>query len=217
MLCSIQEQSLQVQTKNNFMMDVPRKNNLNKTRTVNLIKVHIYGPKKPTNDMQSNRPAVPIQNKMSKKHIMPQEDDKNCQVYMKPMKSKLYSDKKCQENIDMQPVKFQMDMQSKKLANLQSTYKKKDQVKSICSDKNCHEIPNVQMRPKKPISHMQSVTKINDMQLPQPAITRLCSDKKCQSTGCYKKKNYDKNSQFYVISESEGIMLFSYVDSNENK
>ena len=36
-------------------------------------------PKKPTRDMQSNRPAVPIQNKMTKKsQILPQEDGKNC-------------------------------------------------------------------------------------------------------------------------------------------
>ena len=46
------------------------------------------------------------------------------------------ADKNCQTT-NMQPVKPQMDMQSKKPANLQSTYKKKDQVKSICSGKNC--------------------------------------------------------------------------------
>ena len=57
----------------------------------------------------------------------------------------------------------------------------------------------------------------NDMQLPQPAITRLCSNKNCQCTRCYKKKNYEKNCQSYVKSVSEGTMLFSYVDSNGNK
>ena len=58
------------------------------------------------------------------------------------------------------------------------------------------------MRPKKPIIHMQSVTKTHDMQLPKPAFTRLCSDKNFRSTRCFKKKSpvrpmygYDKNCQ----------------------
>ena len=50
-------------------------------------------PVKPTKDMQSNRPSVPIQ--MSKQQIMPQEDDKNCQG---------------NQNINMWPVKPEMDM-----------------------------------------------------------------------------------------------------------
>ena len=49
-------------------------------------------PVKPPIDMQSNRPAVPIQNKMSKKQRIPQDDDKNCQVNNEA----LCSDKKCQ-------------------------------------------------------------------------------------------------------------------------
>ena len=36
-------------------------------------------PVKPQMNMQSNGPAMLIQHKMSKKQIMPQEDDKNCQ------------------------------------------------------------------------------------------------------------------------------------------
>ena len=67
--------------------------------------------------------------------------------------------KNCQESINMQPVKPKMDMWSKKPAKLPSSYKKKDQddFKSqyaMCSDKKCQEIPNVQKRPKKPISHL---------------------------------------------------------------
>ena len=67
----------------------------------------------------SNRPAVPIQNKMTKKSKkVPQEDDKNCHS------TKYYEstcvEKKCQatKTSDMQPVKPKMDMQSKKPANL---------------------------------------------------------------------------------------------------
>ena len=90
---------------------------------------------------------------MSKKQIMPQEDDKNCQVNMRPVKSKVCSDKKCQETKFMQPVKPKINMQSiLRPAKLQSSYKRKDQVKfnqasmkddlksqsSMCSDKNCH-------------------------------------------------------------------------------
>ena len=52
-------------------------------------------PVKPAKDMQSNRPAVPIQDKKSK--IVPQEDDKNCEVKMRPVKSKVCSDKNCQK------------------------------------------------------------------------------------------------------------------------
>ena len=53
-------------------------------------------------------------------------------------------------------------------------------MKSMCSDKKCQD----NIKPKKPRSHMQSVTKETDMQLPKPA--RLCSDKHSQSTRCYK-------------------------------
>ena len=54
-------------------------------------------------------------------------------------------------------------------------------------DKNCQE--KINMRPKKSISHMQSVTNTNDRQLSKPAIIRLCSDKNYQPTRCYKKKS----------------------------
>ena len=115
----------------------------------------------------------------------------------------------------MQPKKPAKDVQLKKPTKLQSSYKKKglkymyedkncqdtmceyDDYKSQstmkkCSDKNCQE----NRRPKKPRSHMWSVTKETDMWLPKPA--RLCSDKHCQSTRCYKNMNlrrpmYNKN------------------------
>ena len=59
--------------------------------------------------IQSNRPAVPIQHKMSK--IVPQEDDKNCQSTK--YNESMCSDKNCQEqqHINMVPVKTKMDMQ----------------------------------------------------------------------------------------------------------
>ena len=159
------------------------------TRTVKLIKVAHIWPKKPTKDMQSNGPVVPIQDKM--KHIMPQEDDKNCQS-TKYYKS-VCSDKKCQETNLMPPVKLPIHMQSvtrssnKKLTGLASDknsqaiiyYKK--QKKCMCSDKNCQE--NINMWPVMPEM---------DMWLPKPAVLyqyrRLCNDKNCQSTRCYKKK-----------------------------
>ena len=65
------------------------------------------------------------------------------------------------------------------------------------SDKNCQE----NIRPRKPRSHMQSVTNNTDVQLPKPTVpyeySRLCKDKNCQSTRCYKCQvipmyNYDK-------------------------
>ena len=113
------------------------------------------------------------------------EDDKNCQINRRPVKSK-------------------KDMQFKKPSKLKSSYKKKELTyiyedkncqdtmcentdyksqSSKCSDKNCQE----NRRPKKHKSHMQSMTNTDDMQLPKPAIRRLCNDKNCQSTRCYKK------------------------------
>ena len=99
-------------------------------------------PVKPAMDMQSNRPAVPIQNKMSKKQIMPQEDDGNCQVNIKPVTLKLCADKKCQatkhykkvdkncQTTDMQPVKPPLHMWS-------VTRSSDKKLAGSASDKNC--------------------------------------------------------------------------------
>ena len=102
--------------------------------------------------MQSNRPAMRIQHRMtkkSKKQIVPQEDDKNYQS-TKYFESKIYSDKKCQEkSANTWPVEPQMDMWPKEPA-IQSSFKKKYvplskdnnckstrmYKKSMCSDKN---------------------------------------------------------------------------------
>ena len=101
------------------------------------------------------------------------KDDKNCQINRSPLKSKMYEDKKCQDTM----CEYD-DSKS------QSTMKK-------CSDRNCQENENIEMRPKKPKSHMQSITNTDDMQLPKPAVLykyrRLYNDKNCQSTRCYKK------------------------------
>ena len=83
----------------------------------------------------------------------------------------------------------------------------------LCSDKKCQEISNVQMRPKKPRSHMWSVTNKIDMWLKKPAIKSsnkkligLASDKNCQASICYIKKKKlmcsDKNCQ-----ENENINM----------
>ena len=101
-------------------MDVPKENNLiMETGTVKLKTVDICGQNKPQKDMQSNRPAMRIQHKMtkkSKKQIVPQEDDKNYQS-TKYFESKIYSDKKCQEkSANTWPVEPQMDMWPKEPA-----------------------------------------------------------------------------------------------------
>ena len=52
-----------------------------------------------------------IQHKMTEKsNIVAQADDKKCQINRIPLKSKMCSDKKCQDNISVhkQPVKPQM-------------------------------------------------------------------------------------------------------------
>ena len=100
-------------------------------------------------------------------------------VYEEDSVKSVCFDKNCQENqnINMWPVKPAMNMQLPKPAipyrytrlcsdkNCQSKrcYKKTDQVRSVCSDNNCLEIPHVNMQPKKPIYHMQSVTKTSVM------------------------------------------------------
>ena len=114
------------------------------TRTVKLKKW--CAAKEAKKDMQSNGPAILIQHKMSKKQIVPQEEDKNCQAtisYKKQMKCeyddfesqsrvKMCSDKSCQENINMQPVIPEiMNLQLPKPAVLY-TYR------GLCSGKNCH-------------------------------------------------------------------------------
>ena len=108
-----------------------------------------------------------------------------------------------------------MDMQSKEPA-MQSNFKKKhgplckdkNSQSTRCyrkkssggtmygNDKNCQEISNVQnvnMWPKKPISHMQSVTKTIVMQLSNPAVKQSTykwhqGGRNCQSNRCFKKK-----------------------------
>ena len=115
--------------------------------------------------MQSNRPAVPIQDKMSMQQIVPQEDDKNCQS-TKYNKS-VCSEKKCQDT-HMQSVKPAMkinhmqsvtrssNMKSSRPQMLQSSNKQhtyeKNPVKqgSMCSDKNCQETKLTNMQPVKP-------------------------------------------------------------------
>ena len=56
--------------------------------------VHMW-PKKPTNDMLSNGSAILIQHNTLQKS---QEDDKNCQINRRPVKSKVCADNKCQAN-----------------------------------------------------------------------------------------------------------------------
>ena len=55
--------------------------------------------------------------------------------------------------------------------------KRQSAVKYVCSDKNCQE----SIRPKKPRSHMWSVTNNADVWLPKPTVpyeySRLCKDK----------------------------------------
>ena len=168
-------------------------------------------PKKPQMDIQSNGPTMLIQHKMTKKsNIVPQADDKNCQS-IKNVKSKfddlnsqstvkMCSDKKYQENIDMQLVESQMDVWLKKPAKLQSSYRKKDELKYVYEDKNfqdtiCHKTQK-KIDKNFQTSDMQSVINTDNMWLPKPAVpyeySRLCKDKNYQSTRCYKKRNNHK-------------------------
>ena len=186
-------------------MDVPKENNLkNGDKNYQAEEISIMQPVKPKKHVWLNKPAMLIQHKMQKKQIVPQEDNKHCQINRTQLKSKMCSNKNCQENenIDVWPVKMQMDVWSKKPTIKSSNKKliglakeKKCQATACenndsksesfkCSDINCQEI-----------IHMQSVTKKSDVCLPKPVIRRFCKDKTCQSTRCYKERNYDKNCQ----------------------
>ena len=154
--------------------------------------------------MQPNGSATLMQHNKSQKS---QEDDKNCQINRRPLKSKMCSDKKCQEKIVMQPVKPKNDMRLKKPAakdkNCQVTMHNKKQVplskdnsckstgiyrKPMCSDKNCQEKENNVMR---------SVTRETDMRLSKPASRRLCDDNNYQSTRCYSLKEKSPRRPMY--------------------
>ena len=128
---------------------------------------------------------VPIQDEIGKWKCKANVHDKNCQAH----NESVYADQKCQTTkhykivdkncqiTNMQPVKLEMDMQPKEPA-MQSSFKKNHIL--LCKDRNCqptrcyrkesNEIPNVQMRTKKPISHMQSVTKTSVMWLSKPVM-----------------------------------------------
>ena len=161
---------------------------------------------------------VPIQDEIGKQKCKANVHDDNCQVNNEAVfADKKYQATKCYKNVDknckitnMRTVKPEMHMWSKehtmqssfrkkhlplcKDKNCQSTrcYRKKNPVRPMYdNDKNCQEILNVQMRPKKPISHMLSVTKTSVTQLPKPAmeqsIYKLNQDiKNCQSPICFK-------------------------------
>ena len=104
---------------------------------------------------------------------------------------KKQKNKNCQaENVNMWPVKPQIDVQLKKHIPLHK------ENKLLCHDKNCQEIK----RPRKPTCVMQSVTKEEntDVWLSQTAMKSMCSDKNCQSTRCYRNMSqrrpmHDKN------------------------
>ena len=162
---------------------------------------------------QCMKEKVPIQEEIQKQRCKANVYDNNCQFNneavcadKKCQATKCYKKvaKNCQIT-NMQQLKSEMDMQSKEPAmqssfkkkhislckdkNCQSTwcYGKKSPVRPVYSnDKNCQEIPNVQMRPKKPLSLMQSVTKISVMWLPKPAMEQSTyklnkDNKNCQS------------------------------------
>ena len=87
-----------------------------------------------------------------------------------------------------------MDVQLKKATKLQSSYKKKDELKYLYKDKTCQD--TIGDKKQKKIdkncqtSDMWSVTNTDNMQLPAVPneYRRLCSDKGCQYTRHYMTK-----------------------------
>ena len=218
-MCSRDEQSFTSSDKEQFIDGCSKKEKSNNTTCTKKIEdkncqaeKSDMQPKKPKKDIQSNELAMLIQHKMSKKQILLQADNKNCQSteYYEPNKDQvksMSSDKKCQDNksVNMWPVKSPVHMWSvtrsgnkksigsAKNKNCQDTTCECNDSKSQssrCSDKNCQENENI---------NMQSMTNTDNIWLPKPAVpylySRMCKDKDCQSTRCYKKRNCDKNCQ----------------------
>ena len=77
------------------------------------------------------------------------EDDKNCQINRRPLKSKMYADKKCQaETFDIQPMKPQMDIWLPKPA-----------LRRLCKDKNCQSTRCYSSKKKSPVRPMYNYDK----------------------------------------------------------
>ena len=152
--------------------------------------------------MQSNIPAVPIQDKKSMQQIVPQEDDKNCQVNVKPVKKIVFDDKKSSSTI---------------------CYKN-----PVCSNKKCQDTRFTW--PVKPVIYMQSKEAAMQSSFQKKHVL-LCSDKNCQSTRCYRKKSparpmygNDRNCQETKFTpilplkpEMKNQVICSYPNHQENK
>ena len=76
--------------------------------------------------------------------------------------------------------------------SMTSSRNKKPKVKLQEDDRNCQE----NMRPKKPRTHMRSVTNTDNMWLPKPLTRRLCKNRYCQSTRCFKKATKGLKQRF---------------------
>ena len=120
----------------------------------------------------------------------------------------VYSDKKCQGNVHMQPLKLAKESNhmwsATSSSNMklieQSSSKEKNPVKqgSMCSDRNCQENQNIPMQPVKPATktnHIQSVTRSSNKKANKPEMIQsgnkehihgespvksVCSDQNCQ-------------------------------------
>ena len=166
--------------------------------------------------VQLKKPAAMDKNchvTMCNKKQVPLYKDNSCKS-TRIYRRSVCSDKNCQENenIDMQPVKPQMNVQLKKPAmkssnkkliesnkNCEATISCKKQKECEYDDSKSHMSRNSDKNYQGKINNnMWSVINTKHMQLPKPA--RLCSDKNCQSTRCYKSpvgpmNKYDKNCQ----------------------
>ena len=175
----------------------------------------IMWPKKPKMDMQSNESAMLIQHKMTKmskkSNIVPQEEDKKCQSTK--YYGKMCSDKTCQENINIWPVKPQMDV---RLMNPPMKSSSKKLIRSA-KDKNCQA--TISNKKKRNI-HMTTL-KVNLQDILTRTVKKrkisICSLWTIQIFG-YPRQQWDQCT-IMTKSESEGTILplsFSYVVSNEN-
>ena len=157
--------------------------------------VHMWPvkPAKESNHMQSVT-------RSSNRKAVESASDKNCHAttcYTK--NNSVCSDKNCQDTKFVQPVKQEMNMQSKEPQssfkkkhvplcndkNCQSTrcYRNRSPMRPMyCNDKNCQENKFVQMWPLKP-----EMKKSSYMQLPKPARKQVIH-KNCQSTRCFRLK-----------------------------
>ena len=108
----------------------------------------------------------------------------------------------------MHPLKPQMDVHLMKPAKLQSSYKKKDELKDMHEDKNCQDTVSYKKQKK---------CEYNDSK--GQSTVKVCSDKNCQEMNVWLPKpavpyEYRRLCKAYVINMCTAMKTIDMCDEN---